>query len=283
MGQRLTDLPRGLDEGDAIAVVLLDAGRDGEDVGVEDDVLGRKAGLLGQKLVGARADRDFALERVGLALLIERHHHHRRAVSAHQPGLPQEFLLAFLHRDRVDDRLALHAFEPGLDHREFRRIDHHRHARDIRLRGDKVEELDHNGLRINEPLVHVDVDDLRAVRHLVARDDERAGIVARGDELAELGRAGDIGALADIDERNVARERERLEAGEPHQGRDLRRSARLMLVDRLGDRADVVRRRAAASTNDVDNAVGGEPPICAAIASGLSSYWPKALGRPAFG
>ncbi len=258
MGQRLTDLPRGLDEGDAIAVVLLDAGRDGEDVGVEDDVLGRKIGLLGQQLVGARADRDLALERVGLALFVERHHHHRRAIGAHEASLAQELLLAFLHRDRIDDRLALDAFEPGLDHREFRRIDHHRHARDVRLGSDEVEELDHHRLRIDEPLVHVDVDDLRAIRDLIAGDDERARIVARGDELAELGRAGDIGALPDVDERNVGGERERLEAREPHQGRDGRRGARLMLVDRLGDGADVVRRRAAASSHYVDNAIGGE-------------------------
>jgi hypothetical protein len=33
--------------------VLLDAGRDGEDVRVEDDVLGREADLLGQQPVGA--------------------------------------------------------------------------------------------------------------------------------------------------------------------------------------------------------------------------------------
>jgi hypothetical protein len=58
------DLPRRLDEGDAIAVVLVDAGGDGEDVGVEDDVFGREAGLLGEQFVGARADRNLALERV---------------------------------------------------------------------------------------------------------------------------------------------------------------------------------------------------------------------------
>ena len=49
-----------LDEVDAVIVVLLDAGRDGEDVRVEDDVLGRKAGLLGQQLVGPGADLDLA-------------------------------------------------------------------------------------------------------------------------------------------------------------------------------------------------------------------------------
>jgi hypothetical protein len=32
-----------LDEVDAVIVMLLDAGGDGEDIGIEDDVLGRKA------------------------------------------------------------------------------------------------------------------------------------------------------------------------------------------------------------------------------------------------
>ena len=141
------DLPRRLDEGDAVAVVLLDAGGDGEDVGVEDDVFGREIGLLGEQLIGARADRDFALQRVGLALFVERHDDHRRAIGAHQPRLTQERLLALLHRDRIDEPLALHAFQARLDHREFRGIDHHRHARDVGLGGDEIEELDHRAWR----------------------------------------------------------------------------------------------------------------------------------------
>jgi hypothetical protein len=42
-GQVGLDPARGLDEVDGVVVVLLDAGGDGEDVGVEDDVLGREA------------------------------------------------------------------------------------------------------------------------------------------------------------------------------------------------------------------------------------------------
>ncbi len=67
-------------------------------------------------------------------------------------------------------------------------------------------------LGIEQALVHVHVDDLRAVLHLVARDRQRAGIVAGGDELAEFRRAGDVGALAHVDERDFGRERERLQA-----------------------------------------------------------------------
>ena len=116
-GQVRPDPARRLDEVDAVVVVLLDAGRDREDVRIEDDVLGREADLLRQDLVGARADLGLALERVGLALLVERHHDDRGAVAAHDLRVLDELFLAFLHRDRIDDRLALHAFQAGLDDR----------------------------------------------------------------------------------------------------------------------------------------------------------------------
>ncbi len=48
VGEGGADLTRRLDEGDAVSGVLFDAGGDGKDVGVEHDVLGREADLLGQ-------------------------------------------------------------------------------------------------------------------------------------------------------------------------------------------------------------------------------------------
>ena len=176
---------------------------------------GGKPTWFDQNVVGALADRDLALERVGLALLVEGHHHHRGAVAAHDLGVVDEGGLALLHRDRIHHRLALQAFQAGLDHRELRGIDHHRHARDVGLGGDQIEERHHRRFGIEQALVHVDVDDLRAVLDLLARDRQRRGVVAGGDQLAEFGRAGDVGALADIDEGNFRREREGLEAGQP--------------------------------------------------------------------
>ncbi len=116
MRQLLADEARRLDEGYAVTVMLLDAGRDREDVRIEDDVFRREADLVDQDVVGALADRGLALEGVGLALLVERHHHHRGAVAAHDLGVMDEGLLALLHRDRIDDALALHAFQAGFDH-----------------------------------------------------------------------------------------------------------------------------------------------------------------------
>ncbi len=66
----------------AYALCSLDPGRDRQDVGVEDDVLGREPGLLGEQVVGPAADRDLALGRVGLALLVEGHHDDAGAVVA---------------------------------------------------------------------------------------------------------------------------------------------------------------------------------------------------------
>ena len=65
-----------------VVVVLGDPGGDREDVRVEDDVLGVEAGALREQVVGALADRDLALDRVGLALLVEGHHDHGGAVAA---------------------------------------------------------------------------------------------------------------------------------------------------------------------------------------------------------
>ena len=89
-GQVLLDPAGGLDEVDAVVVVLLDAGREREDVRVEDDVLGREADLVDQDPVGALADLLAALEVVGLALLVEGHHDRGGAVLAAQPGLLAE-------------------------------------------------------------------------------------------------------------------------------------------------------------------------------------------------
>ena len=59
------DLGHGLDEIETIAVMLFDPGRHGEDVGVEDDVLGRKTDP-GEQGIGPRADFDLARLGVGL-------------------------------------------------------------------------------------------------------------------------------------------------------------------------------------------------------------------------
>ena len=169
MRQVLADPARRLDEVDAVIVVFFQPGRDRKDIRIEDDVFGRKADLVDQDVVGALADLGLARKRIGLSDLVERHHHDGGAMAARDLGLVDEFLHAFLHRDRVHHRLALNAFQAGFDHGEFRGVDHHGDAGDVGLGGDEVEEGHHRGFGIEQALVHVDVDDLGAVLDLVAR------------------------------------------------------------------------------------------------------------------
>ena len=53
---------------------------------------------------------------------------------------------------------------------------------------------------VEQALVHVHVDHLGAGLHLLAGDVERGRVVAGGHQLPELGRAGDVGAFANVDE-----------------------------------------------------------------------------------
>ena len=167
-------------------------------------------------------------------------------------------VFALLERNRVHHRLALHAFQAGFDHREFRGIDHHRHAGDIGLRGDEIEERRHRLFGIEQALVHVDVENLRAVFDLIARDSERRSIVAGGDELAEARRAGDVGALADIHERYRRRQREGFETGEAQPLRRWTESCAAFCRRPRRRWRGCGRRGAAAAAGDVDDAGSGE-------------------------
>jgi hypothetical protein len=173
----------------------------------------------------------------------------------HLARVREERLLAFLERDGIHHALALDALEAGLDHRPLRRVDHHRHARDVRLGGDEVQEAHHGGFRIQHALVHVHVDDLRAVVHLLARDRQRRRVVVGLDELAELGRARDVGALADVHEGNFA---VRLKASRPesfHARHRASSAAHRLAPHAIGNCADVLGRRAAAAAHQVQVAV----------------------------
>ena len=245
------DFARGLDVIHRVVVVLLDAGRDREDVRVEDDVLRRETRLLGEDLVRARADLDLALPRVGLAFFIEGHHHHGRAVAAAGARLFDEFFLAFLEADGVHHRLALHAFQAGLDHTPLGGVDHDRHARDFRFGGDQVQEGRHGLLALEHGLVHVHVDHLRAVLHLLARHVEGLVVFVIEDEFFERGRAGDVGALAHVHEQAVGADVERLQPREPALRFDLRQRARADATHGLGDGLDMRWRGAAAAANDI--------------------------------
>jgi hypothetical protein len=90
---RCFDVLHRFDEVHRVVVVLVDAGRHREDVGVEDDVFRREADAVHQNAVGALADLELAGPGIGLAHLVERHDDDGGAVAAQQFRLLDEFVL----------------------------------------------------------------------------------------------------------------------------------------------------------------------------------------------
>ena len=129
-------------------------------------------------------------------------------------ALVDEFGLAVLEADGVDDALALDALEAGDDGRPLRGVHHHRHPGDVGLGGDQLEEAVHGRLRVEHGVVHVDVDHLGAVVHLLAGDLEGGGEVAVQDQLPEAGRTGHVAALAHVHEAGDLVEGEGLQAAQ---------------------------------------------------------------------
>ncbi len=148
--------------------VFVHAGADGEDVGVEDDVAGPEANLLGQDLVGAGGGLDLAVGGDGLAFLVEGHDDDGRPIALDEPSLFEELFLSLFETNRVDDPLALDALQPRFDDRPFRAVDHDRHFGDRGVGGDEVEEPCHRLLAVEEVRVHVHINDVGAVFHLLA-------------------------------------------------------------------------------------------------------------------
>ena len=236
----------------AVIAMLFDAGRDREYIRIDDHVFRQEADVVDENLVRAPADLAPAFERIGLAFLVKRHHHDRSTIAAREFRVLDELFLAFLHADRIDHALALHALQPRLDHVPPGGVDHDRHARNVGLRRDQLQEGRHRGLRIKHRLVHVDIYHLRAVFDLLARDRERCRIVAGENQPRERFRARHVGALADVDKQRVVADVERFQARQECAFLDDGHLARRNAAHRIGDRLDVRGGRAAAAADDVE-------------------------------
>jgi hypothetical protein len=127
-----------------------------------------------------------------------------------------EFLDAFLHGDGVDDALALQAAQAGLDHLPLGAVHHHRHFGDVGLGGNQVQEAHHGRLAVQHGLVHVHVDHLGAVFHLLARHGQGFFVLLVQDQARKRLGAGDVGALAHVDEQRVLADEHGLQARQAH-------------------------------------------------------------------
>ena len=183
--------------------MFLNASGDSENIRIENYVRRIEANLVNQNLVRALADSHFALDRVRLPVLIECHDDDGGAVGAHELCLLDKCLFAFFEADRINNRLALDALQPGFDDRPFRGIDHEGQARDVGLSRDQVEESHHRLLGVEHPLIHIHIDDLRAVVDLVASNLNCGSVVVCFDQASKYRGASDVASLADIDEQII--------------------------------------------------------------------------------
>ncbi len=199
MRQVLLDPPRGADEIQRVVRVLFHARCHGQDVGIEDDVFGRKADFIHENPVGALRNANLVLVTRGLALLVKRHHHRSRAILQNRPRMFAKFRLALLERNRIHNALALYAFQARLNHFPLRRVHHERHFGHFRLAPKQLQVTRHRGYAVDHALVHADVEHVGAVFHLLPGHADGLFVLALFDEPGELRRPGHIGPLADED------------------------------------------------------------------------------------
>ena len=114
-GEVFLDPAGGVDEVEGVVVVLLDAGSDGEDIGVEDDVFGREADFLDKDVVGAFADAAFVLVGGCLTLFVEGHDDGCGTVVEDVAGVFFEGFFAFFKRNGIDDAFTLEVFDAFFD------------------------------------------------------------------------------------------------------------------------------------------------------------------------
>ena len=168
--QILSDVLTAVDEVHSVVVVFFDTGSNGKDVRVEDDVLWQEADLIHQNAVGTLT--DFVLTRFGIRLagFIKGHNDHGGTVALAAFCFFDELVFTFFKRDGVHHGLALNAFQARFDDLPLGRVDHDRYAGDVRLRGNQIQVTDHGRFGIKHAFVHVNVDDLSTVFHLLTGD-----------------------------------------------------------------------------------------------------------------
>ena len=107
-------------------------------------------------------------------------------------------MFALLQADAVGDTLALQALEARLDHLKIRRVNANGHSSYVGLAGEQIQKLGHRRYRLQHALVHVDVEDLGAVLHLILGHLQRLLILVLLDQAEKLSRAGHVTPLTDV-------------------------------------------------------------------------------------
>ena len=182
----LFDPAGGIDEVESVVIMLLNAGGHRQNVRIENDVILIESDLVDENPVGPLADADLLLVGGSLSFFVEGHHHHRRAVTHDVAGLSFEVFLTLFERNRVHDSLSLEVFQTFLEDFPLRGIHHDRHFRDVRFTLEKLKIAAHHRLAVDESVIEADIDDIRAVSHLLAGNFDGGLQITGTDQLGKL-------------------------------------------------------------------------------------------------
>ena len=194
----------------------------------------------------------------GLTLFIKSHDDDSRSIPANLASLFQEFFFAFLEADRVNNGLALYALQTGLDDVPARRVNHDRHARDIRLGSNQAEKSLHRRRGVEHAFVHVDIDDLCTVIDLLAGHRDCRWIVLFADQSAKFCRTGHVGAFANVHKQRIGTDCHWLETAQSEHDRNTGGLTRAVPFHSLPDDANVLWRRATTTANHVQHPGGSK-------------------------
>ena len=179
--------------------MFFNPGRNGENIWVKDNILWREIHLIDEEIIGALTNPEFIICCLGLALFVEGHDNCRRAEVADFPRMSEKFFFPLFHRDRINNGLALYAFQTCLKHFPFGAIDHDGNPGNVRLPCHELQETCHGRSAVNQPVIHININDLRAAFNLLPRNRKSFLVIIIDDEFFESGRARDIGAFTNID------------------------------------------------------------------------------------
>src|SRR6218665_130465 len=93
-----------------IIIVLFNAGGNGKNIGVENNILREVAYFVYQYVISPFANFHFAFFGIGLANFVESHYNYRSAIAFANESLLNKFFFSFFHGDGVHNAFALHAF-----------------------------------------------------------------------------------------------------------------------------------------------------------------------------
>ena len=187
-----------LDEVNGIIVMLFYSRGYSQNIGIEDNILRTEAYFPGQNAISPFTNLNLTGKSIRLPFFIKGHHNHGSPVLFHHTGMLDKDFFPFFQGNGINDTLTLHTFQSRKNDIPFRRINHHGYTGNIRFRSNQIQEGGHLGCRIQQAVIHVHINNLRTVFHLLTGNGKRFVIFLLINQPEKFTRTGHIASFAYI-------------------------------------------------------------------------------------